>query len=92
MKYHVIEIVLIITKSVLYVGMEHPSYLGLAAPSTVKTNPAYYEDPYSSDQESMSISMALSSEDTLHRYQVGALYRFIHVCALFFNNSACIQG
>jgi hypothetical protein len=50
----------------VYLGLENPSYSGLAAPNTVKNNPAYYEEPSSSDLESISVSMAFSSEDTLY--------------------------
>ncbi|XP_053381258.1 hemicentin-1-like isoform X2 [Mercenaria mercenaria] len=49
-----------------FLGLENPSYSGLAAPTTMKSNPAYYEEPSSSDLESMSVTMAFSSEDTLY--------------------------
>ncbi|WAR31029.1 DSCAM-like protein [Mya arenaria] len=43
---------------------DNPHYSGLAAPGTVKANPAYYEESASSDQESISVSMVFSAEDS----------------------------
>lgn len=49
-----------------FLGMANPSYSGLAAPSTIKSNPAYYEEPSSSDHESMTVTMAFPAEDSLY--------------------------
>lgn len=46
--------------------MDNPSYAGLAAPGTIKSNPAYYEEPSSSDLESMTVTMAFPPEDNFH--------------------------
>ncbi|KAL4218918.1 hypothetical protein ACF0H5_021505 [Mactra antiquata] len=50
------------------IGMENPAYADLPGKAVMKSNPTYYEEPSSSDLESMSVTMAFSSEDNLHAH------------------------